>query len=194
MTRHRRIRGFTLPESLLALFLVGLAMGFLGLLFQKSFNILRVLDDKERARQAGRMGYDRLSSELREATELLRLNEVAEFRKINPQARMVDPPEAPIDPPASWSSPPAWTPLDAYPESVRMTVLYTTSDEALYRTVTAAGQMTRQLIVEGVNSFVCTSNPDNLGEVEIVLSVKEDKRVSTVSGRILCPCIKEEFR
>ena len=186
-------RGFTLPESLLALFLVGLAMGFLGMLFQRSFQILRVLDDKERARQAGRMGYDRLSSELREATDLLRWNEVAEFKKINPQATLVPPPEAPVDPPATWASPPPWTPLDAYPESARMTVLYTTVDEALYRTVTAGGSTT-QLIVKGVNSFVCTPNPDNRGEIEITLSVRESQRVTTVSGRILCPCLKEDFR
>lgn len=195
MRSRKRVRAFTLPESLLALFLVGLAMGFLGLLFQRSFEILRVLDEKERARQAGRMGYDRLSSELREATTFLGFGDVARFKKINPQATVSDVPEAPKDPPetSSWKAP-VWTSLDAYPESKRMTVLYSVENEAMYRTVTAAGSTSKQLVVGGVNSFVCTPNPDNWGEVEIVISVKENKKIKTVSGRILCPCIKEEFK
>ncbi len=195
MRCRRRIRAFTLAESLLALFLVGLAMGFLGLLFQRSFEILRVVDERERARQAGRMGYDRLSSELREAVEFISFDVGAEFKKINPQTPVAIPPVEPTPVPeaSTWMAP-DWKSLDAYPEASRMTVLYTAEDEAMFRTVTASGRTSKQLVVEGVNSFVCTPNLDNWGEVEIVISIKENKKIITVSGRILSPCIKEGFK
>ena len=180
---------------MLAIFLVALAMGLLGMLFQRSFQILRVVDEKEKARQAARMGFDRLSSELREATKIVELSSSAEFEKIDPQATAAVPFPAPTNPPEDYV-PPEWKPEDSYDSSQRLVVRYSVLDESLYREVRYRnrGGAIRQVVVVGVNSFTCRENPDNQGEIEIALSVVDRDRVQTVSGRILCPCIKEPFQ
>lgn len=193
----------TLAESLLALFLVGLVMGLLAALFQRSIQVLRFLDDKERARQAGRMGLDRISSELREATKLLSLGDSVSFIKIDPTKDVSPPPPAPSPVPSDPDNfvLPVWTPEMAYPDSARLRVRYDTSDEKLYRQVQQAdgGTPTRQLIIEGINSFICRQElefgvPKNPGEVIIEVSVRDNERVVILSSRILCPCIKEKFK
>lgn len=179
---------------MLAIALVALAMGLLGVLFQRSYEILRVIDEKERGRQAARMGFDRLASELREATEILELGSLARFEKIDPQATAATPFAAPTNPPETYV-PPDWTPLHSYDNSKRLIVEYTTEGESLYREVRYknGGASSRQLVVVGVNSFTCKEVETNKGEIEISLSVIDKDRVQSVTGRVLCPCIKEAF-
>jgi type II secretory pathway pseudopilin PulG len=186
--------GFTLAEALLAISLVAITMGLLGLLFQRSLNVLKVIDDKERARQAGRMGLDRLTSELREATDLLEMSNVAYFEKIDPNAVAVDPPLAPDNPPEDYV-PPSYTPQLAYPDSSRLEVRYLTSGDQLLREVRrkGSGGFVRQIVVVGINAFTCRQSVDNPGEVEVIVSVQDSRRVTTLSSRIQCPCIKEPF-
>ncbi len=193
MTR-RGNGGFTLAEALLAISLVAITMGLLGLLFQRSLNVLKVIDDKERARQAGRMGLDRLTSELREATDLLEMSNVAYFEKIDPNAVAVDPPLAPDNPPEDYV-PPSYTPQLAYPDSSRLEVRYLTSGDQLLREVRrkGSGGFVRQIVVVGINAFTCRQSVDNPGEVEVIVSVQDSRRVTTLSSRIQCPCIKEPF-
>ena len=187
--------GFTIAESMLAIALVALAMGFLGMLFQRSYEILRVIDEKERGRQAARMGFDRLSSELREATEILDLGSVARFEKIDPTTSAATPFPAPTNPPEDYV-PPDWTPMHSYDNSKRLIVEYVTEEESLYRLVRYknGGQTSKQLVVVGVNSFTCSEVASNQGEIEISLSVLDRGRIQNVKGRVLCPCIKEAFR
>lgn len=193
MTR-RGNGGFTLAEALLAISLVAITMGLLGLLFQRSLNVLKVIDDKERARQAGRMGLDRLTSELREATDLLEMSNVAYFEKIDPNAVAADPPLAPDNPPEDYV-PPSYTPQLAYPDSSRLEVRYLTSGDQLLREVRrkGSGGFVRQIVVVGINAFTCRQSVDNPGEVEVIVSVQDSRRVTTLSSRIQCPCIKEPF-
>lgn len=196
MRQQRKRRwGISLAEALLAIFLAGATMGMLGLLFQRSFSVLRVLDDKERSRQAGRMGLDRMTSELREAVRMVSLGETLEFEKIDPNSTIVTPSPAPTQVPEDYEPPP-WTPEDAYPDNDRLLVRYSTADDALLRQVKrkTAGSYVRQTVVEGVNAFVCVQNPENPGEIEVRLTVQDNKRMMTLSSRVLCPCIKEPFR
>lgn len=190
----RNRRGFTLAEALLAISLVAVTMGLLGLLFQRSMNVLKVIDDKERARQAGRMGLDRLTSELREATELIDIGATAFFEKIDPNAVALEPPEAIDNPPEDYI-PPAYGPLQAYPNSTRLEVRYSTANDALIREVRqkGSGGFHRQVVVHGVNSIMCSTTPETPGQVEVTVSVVSSQRIITLSSRILCPCIKEEF-
>jgi hypothetical protein len=170
-------------------------MGLLGLLFQRSFKVLRVLDDKERTRQAGRMGLDRMTAELREATLLTSLGATLEFEKIDPNAVAVTPSPAPTEVPDDYE-PPAYTPAMAYPNSARLEIRYSTDSDQLIREVRVkgSGAYTKQVVVAGVNAFNCTQNPDNEGEVEVTVSVLDNGRVTALSSRILCPCIKEVFQ
>ena len=200
MLRTRR-HGFSLLEAVLALFLVGLTIGLIGSLFQRSFAILRLLDEKERARQASRMGLDRITSELREATVVLVTGvDQLEFEKIDPTRDMVPPEPPPLDADGNVAIPdnyvpPDWDGAKAYPDSARLIVRYLMDGENLVRTVrykAGAGE-SRQLVVAGVNSFTCQANPDNEAEVDVTISVRDNRRVTTVSSRVLAPCIKVEF-
>ena len=190
----RKSRGFTLAEAILAISLVAVAMGLLGLLFQRSLDVLKLIDDKERARQAGRMGLDRLTSELREATFLTSMGSVAEFEKIDPTKEAVDPPVAPNNPPEDFV-PPEYFPTTAYPDSARLQIRYSTADDALVREVRSkgGGGFVRQTVVQGVNSINCTTTPDTPGQIEVTVAVQSSRRILSLSSRILCPCIKEEF-
>ncbi len=194
--RHRNHRaGISLAEALLAIFLAGATMGMLGLLFQRSFSVLRLIDDKERARQAGRMGLDRMTSELREAVRMETVGDTLEFEKIDPNAVIVAPAPAPTAVPEDYE-PPEWTPNDAYPDARRLLVRYSTDNNALFRQVKvkSSGAYVRQTVVEGVNAFRCAQNPENPGEVEVTLTVQDNQRMLTLSSRVICPCIKEEFQ
>lgn len=171
-----------------------MVMAFTGLLFQRSFHVLRLLDDKERSRQAARMGLDRITSELREATDIISTSGYLEFEKIDPTAVIV-PPSAEPDPVEDDFVPPAYTPNTAYPNSARLIVRYSTQNGNLVRTVRnkASGGAVTQVVVAGVNDFTCTEVPDNVGEVLVEVAVVDNRRVMTVSSRILCLCIREEF-
>lgn len=190
----RRSSGFTLAEAILAISLVAVATGLLGLLFQRSLEVLKVIDDKERARQAGRMGLDRLTAELREATLLSDMGSVAEFEKIDPTVTAVEPPVAPNNPPEDFV-PPEYLPTTAYPDSARLQVRYSVAEDALIREVRVkgVGGYVGQTVVQGVNAIMCTTTPDTPGQVEVTVTVQSSKRILSVSSRILCPCIKEEF-
>jgi type II secretory pathway pseudopilin PulG len=194
-------KGFSLIEALLALFLIGLTIGLIGALFQRSFVVLRQLDDKERARQASRMGLDRITSELREATEFITVGaDLLEFEKIDPTQEVVLPPEPPKDSegrvvvPDDYVPPP-WTPEDAYPDDRRLIVSYTVEAEVLIRTVRrkSGPGSSRQVVVVGVNAFNSEINPDNEAEIDVTIAVRDNRRVSTVSSRVLAPCILVEF-
>jgi prepilin-type N-terminal cleavage/methylation domain-containing protein len=188
-------RGFTLLESLIAMFLIAMILALTALLFHRSFQVLRVLDDKERTRQAARMGLDRITSELREATQIsIATTDLLEFVKIDPTAEIVLPGLAPDEPPDNFMPPP-YTPLIAYPNSARLLVRFRAVSETLEREVQQAsgGPSVGQVVVAGVNSFNCVQNPDNDGEVDVTVSVLDGRRVTTIFSRVLCPCIRESF-
>ena len=188
-------KGFTLLESLIAMFLIALILTLTALLFHRSFRILRVLDGKERTRQAARMGLDRITSELREATQVnvATLDEL-EFVKIDPTKSVTPPAAAPEDPPDNFV-PPLYTPAIAYDNSKRLVVRFRTENESLIREVRQAsgGPSVSQVVVVGVNSFDCVENPDNKGEFDVTVSVMDGSRVQTIFSRVLCPCIRESF-
>ena len=172
--------------------MIAMVMAFTGLLFHRSFQVLRVLDDKEKTRQAARMGLDRIASELREAVEITQASSVVEFEKIDPTAAISAPPEPPEEIPDDYE-PPTWGPSQAYPASARLIVRYETIDENLVRTVRYknGGSAVSQVVVAGVNSFTCEEV--NAGEVVVTVAVVDNRRIKTVSGKVLCPCIREEF-
>lgn len=192
--RRSKQAGLSLAEALLAIFLAGATMGMLGLLFQRSYQVLRVIDDKERSRQAGRMGLDRMTSELREAVRLAPVGTTLEFEKIDPNAEISPPFPVPAEVGEDYEPLP-WGPADAYPDEKRLLVRYSTANSALLREVKvkSSGAWVRQIVVEGVNAFRCEQNPENPGEIEITVTVQDNQRFVTLSSRVLCPCIKEEF-
>lgn len=194
--------GFTLIETLLALFLVGLVMGLVGLLFHRSFQMLRVLDAKERARQAGRMGLDRITSELREAVSIQFAGDSrVEFTKIDPAATSVPPPPAPTEAELRDGYEPDFLPWglnQAYPKARRLEVRYSLGavNDNLLRKVTSGetGNTFEQVVVSGINKFVCTTDPDRVGEVTVLVTVFDGSQVKTLKSVILCPCIHEDFK
>lgn len=193
---RRKSQGFTLAETMLALFLIGLVMSAVALLFHRSFQVLRTLDAKERTRQAARMGLDRMTSELREATFISQVGAgVLSFEKIDPGATAVLPDDVPEVVPDEFE-PPQYGPDQAYPESTRLEVEYEAVDENLVRRVRVkgSGSWDEQTVVSGVNAFSCVQNPDNEGEVEVTVTVFDNRRAMTLSSRILCPCIREAFQ
>ena len=193
--KRRKSIAFTLLESLISMFMLALVMTFTALLFHKSYQMMRKLDDKETTRQAARMGLDRITSELREAVEITGGNGgVLEFVKIDPNAAIVEPAPEPEDPEDDYE-PPAYNSTIAYPASSRLQVRYRTENEKLIREVRKAsgGSWVGQVVVVGVNSFLCEQNPDNRGEVDVTVSVLDNRTVKTISSRVLCPCIREEF-
>lgn len=193
---YRPPRGFTLMESLIAMFLVALVMTFTGLLFHRSFEILRTLDDKERTRQASRLGLDRITSELREATQVVSTGSgQLEFVKVDPEAVAATPEPAPAEPSDDFTPDP-YNAQIAYPESARLLVRYRTENERLLRGVRqlSGGPWTEQVVVVGVNSFVCTPNPESEGEFDVEVSILDNRRVRTLRSRVVCPCIRAEFQ
>lgn len=192
--RNQR-RGLTLLESLITLFLVSLVLTCVGHLLTQSFRVMRSLDEKERSRQAARMGLDRLTSEVREATAIISAGAGdLSFEKIDPQAVINPPPLAPNDPDPNYV-PPAWTPQDAYPDTARLVVQYETQGETLVRRVRrkSGGAWTTQVVVEGVNSFSCLQEADNAGELTVTVAVVDGQQIKTQTSRILCPCVREPF-
>ncbi len=194
--RHRPVSGFSIAEALLAIFLIGIVLGMVGVLFQRSFTVLRMLDDKERARQASRMGLDRITSELREAIRIEAVGvDVVEFEKIDPNSIIEEPPKPP-EPELLTDDfvPQEWTPEDAYPPENRLMVRYSIDGENLVRSVrrVSGGQAATQVVVVGVNSFTSSVNPDNQAEIDITLSVRDNRRVNSLSGRVMAPCILKE--
>jgi len=191
---RRNNTGFTLLETLVSIGMIAMVMAFTGLLFHRSFQILRVLDDKEKTRQAARMGLDRIAGELREAVNISQASSVVEFEKIDPTATITPPPEPPDEIPDNYL-PPTWGPDQAYPASARLIVRYETVDENLIRTVRykSGGNAVSQVVVAGVNSFTCEEVAGNVGEVVVTVAVVDNRRIKTVSGRVLCPCIREEY-
>ena len=187
-------------ETLVAIGMIAMVMAFTGLLFHRSFQILRVLDDKEKTRQAARMGLDRIAGELREAVAITEASSVVEFEKIDPTAKIVEPPAPPtnssgeIEVPDDYL-PPVYGPNQAYPAGSRLIVRYETVDEDLIRTVRYknGGSAVSQVVVAGVNSFTCEEVAGNVGEVVVTVAVVDNRRIKTVSGKVLCPCIREEF-
>ncbi len=198
--KKRSPLGFTLVETLLAIFLVGLVMGLVGLLFQRSFQILRVLDAKEQARQAGRMGLDRITSELREAIRIdFAGDSSVKFTKIDPSAQCVTPPAAPSPVPDGYEPKfLPWSLNQAYPKSSRLDVEYSLSpvNDNLLRKVTSGdtGKSFEQVVVSGINQFVCETDPDRVGEVTVLVTVFDGRQVKTLKSVILCPCIHEVFK
>lgn len=190
----RRARGLTLMETVVSITMMALVLAMTGLLFHRSFNVLRVLDDKERTRQAARMGLDRITSELREATDIREASDALEFEKINPVAVAVapDPEPTPVE---DEFEPPEYTPQTAYPNDQRLIVRYETENDNLIRRVRRKSDSTfhTQVVVAGVNSFSVTEVEENLGEVQVQVAVVDNGRLNIVSGQVLCPCIREEF-
>ncbi len=195
MSRGPR-RGFTIVEVLLALFLVGLVTGMIAVLFQRSFQIMRLIDDKERARQASRMGLDRITSELREATEILQTGaDILSFEKIDPTAVLQAPPTPPEpDDSLDGFALEEWGPNDYYPATTRLIITYAIDGENLTRRVQrkAGGGGETQVVVVGVNSFTTEANAQNAAEIDVTLSVRDNRKVTAISSRILAPCIVEE--
>ncbi len=192
MSLRRNQTGFTLLETLVSIGMIAMVMAFTGLLFHRSFQILRVLDDKEKTRQAARMGLDRIAGELREAIDITEASSLVEFEKIDPTATIAPPPEPPDEIPDNYE-PPNWGPNQAYPGSARLLVRYETVNENLIRTVRykSGGAGVSQVVVAGVNSFTCEEV--NVGEVLVTVAVVDNRRIKTVSGKVLCPCIREEY-
>ncbi|MCA9778762.1 MAG: type II secretion system protein [Candidatus Eremiobacteraeota bacterium] len=190
----RRSTGFTLLETLVSIGMIAMVMAFTGLLFHRSFQVLRLLDEKERTRQAARMGLDRIAGELREAIDIRDASSAVEFEKIDPTATIVEPPKPPEEVPDDYE-PPAYGPAQAYPDSARLIVRYETINENLIRTVKKknGGAAVSQVVVAGVNSFTCEEAEDNVGEIIVTVAVVDNRRIKTVSGKVLCPCIREEF-
>lgn len=187
--------GFTLLESLISMFLLAIVLTLTGLLFHRSFIILRVLDDKERTRQAARLGLDRITSELREATRVEPPTENnLRFEKIDPDAVLIAPTPAPTAPPDDFV-PAEYGPKEAYPDSTRLLIEYTAQNEKLIRRVArlTGGPASSQVVVVGVNSFTCTEVEGNPGEFEVKVSVLDNRRVMTLKSLVLCPCIRAEF-
>ncbi len=190
-------RGLTIAESLVAMGLVAVVMGALALLFQRSFGVLRQLDDKERVRQVSRMGLDRILSEVREATRIVSAGtDIVQFEKIDPSASAVPPIPAPPPPPAAPEpaddyTPPSYLPEEAYPDSSRLIVTYRIQGEVLVRQVQrkTGGASQSQAVVEGVNSFVATVDDATPNKVTVAVSAKEKTRVTSLKGSVLCPCI-----
>ena len=174
--------------------MIAMVMAFTGLLFHRSFQVLRHLDEKERTRQAARMGLDRIAGELREAVDIREASSAVEFEKIDPTATIEVPPEPPEVIPDGYT-PPVWGPAQAYPDSKRLIVRYETVNENLIRTVKRknGGGAVSQVVVAGVNSFTCEEVTDNVGEMIVTVAVVDSRRIKTVSGKVLCPCIREEF-
>lgn len=201
MSTTRSKRGFTLAEAILAIALVGITMGLLALLFHRSFEILKVIDDKERSRQASRMGLDRITNELREAVSDPIINDALEFEKINPNAQVTIPPLSPkdVDPEAEIPDtyvPPDWGPNDAYPDSSRLRVRYFAENDKLIRQVRKkdSGSWVTQVVVVGVNAFTCQrDDAGNPAEIEVTVSVLDGGRVVTLSSRVIMPCIRKSF-
>lgn len=194
MTRSNA--GFTLLESLISMFLLAVVLALTGLLFQRSFVVLRVLDDKERTRQAARLGLDRITSELREATRVEPPSENnLTFEKINPEAVIVSPSPAPTAPPDDFV-PAEYGPAQAYPDVARLKVGYSVQNEKLIRSVSrlTGGASASQVVVVGINSFTCTEVEDNPGEYEVKVSVLDNRRVMTLKSLVVCPCIRAEFK
>lgn len=195
MRRFSRHRGFSLAEALIAISLVAMTLGMLALLFQRSFHVLKIIDDKELARQAGRMGLDRITSELREAVEEPLLGSVVEFEKIRPGAEISEPPAVPTPLPNDFTAP-EWEPNDAYPPSERLLVRYSTADEKLFREVRlkSSGTWVKQVVVVGINSFFCKKNPESPSEIEVMVSILDGGKIVSLSNRVFLPCIKEKFQ
>lgn len=177
----RRCRGFTLFEAMIASFLFGMVMLALASLFSDSARVTRYVDLKERTTLALQIGLERISSELREATEIKGTGSTLRFEKIDPLAEFNEGnlPGIPDPVPPGWS-PGGWT---RYAGGARVDVRYSVADGVLYREV----QGERQKVIEGLEGF--NSEQPETGVIELTVAVAEQNVIRTLSTRVVCPVI-----
>lgn len=185
----------SLIEILITLGLVGIVMFMSSQLFQRTYRTMRMIDAKEKVRQAGRLGLSRISSELREATSLVGIGPSSlSFEKINPSAVAVPPTPEPI-PVGDIFVPPVYDAAAAYPDETRLVITYRLDGELLIRTVAEkqGGESNSQVIVSDINYFQCFENPDVKGEFTVTVTVLDGSQAKSLSSKVLCPCLKASF-
>lgn len=188
-------QGMSLIEILITLGLVGIVMFMSSQLFQRTYHTMRVIDAKEKVRQAGRLGLNRISSELREATKLVSVGPSSlSFEKINPSAVAVPPTPEPM-PVGDVFVPPVYDAAVAYPDQTRLLITYQLDGELLKRTVAEkqSGESNSQVIVSDINYFQCLENPNVKGEFTVTVTVLDGSQAKSLSSKVLCPCLKAGF-
>lgn len=166
---------------MIASFLFGMVMLALASMFQDSAKVTRYVDLKERTTLALQVGLDRISSELREATEIKATGSSLRFEKIDPTVQFSDAslPGVPDPVPAGWG-PGNWT---RYGSGDRVDVIYRSVGGVLLRVV----QGEEQKVIEGLQGF--SSAQPEPGVIELTVSVAEQNVIRTLTTQVVCPVI-----
>lgn len=174
-----------------------------GKLTTQTFTTLRFLQEKTQTTQSAALGLERLSSELREAVEVMSVEPLS-FQKVNPTAPFVldydqDPspaanpgaPDFSVDP-ATWSH---GYDEDAFGVNHLGRVSYQRVDNTVTRTAEFKTQSLTTQVAERVNDFSVAQAPVleglNTGRnvFEVSLSITEDRRVVAMRTLVIVPGI-----
>ncbi|MEW6278398.1 MAG: hypothetical protein AB1758_07255 [Candidatus Eremiobacterota bacterium] len=173
-------RGVTLAEVLLTMFLFILMLGVAGTLVREYSGVLRHSSSKERTLRSALVGLDRIDCELAQAHAVVSPAtstpvSLLEFRKLDPGAARLPAPPTPV--------PAGWAPHDpAYEVTVRYRVLQGT----LIREVVGGGAP--MAVVQGPQGLNAVLLPN--GNVEVSLSIQEDKLLRTLSTEVFLPSLR----
>ncbi|MBI3929355.1 MAG: type II secretion system protein [Armatimonadetes bacterium] len=177
----RTLRGFSLIEVVITMLLLSMVMTMVSLLLQGSAQVVNFAEAVERTGQAAQLGLERITSELREATEIKSTGGTLVFEKVDP-TRSFDSsniPDVPGPLPDGWT-PPGWT---RYPAAAYLTVTYRSDGTQLVRRVGSV----RQVIAEGITGF--DSRQPETGVIRLSLTMQERRRTRTLETLVTCPVV-----
>lgn len=168
-------RGFSLPETLIAMFLVFLVLSGVAGLVQEYSRVMRHSDGKDRSLNAFQVALDQMRGEVGSAVALLQpssgsSNQLS-FQRLDPgtsAARLPTPVPSPL--------PGSWEPRDPA-DLVQVTYLLA-GGNLVRRTATD------EIVAEGVEGLLVTrlANPDR---VSLTVTVREERLLRTFSVEAL---------
>ena len=200
----RRERGFSIIEITIVIFLTSLILMVVSRLAHETLVSLRFLEEKAQTVQSATLGLERLSSELREAVQVLTgPRDSVSFHKVDPQApfaldydRNSSPNFNPGEPTTDDPEPYLWSDTyrrDAFGRDQWGLVEYFTEDDRLVRRVTKGGREAITDVATNLNTFLVDPAPSLSGQAttsavfRISLSLLEERRVVTFSTIVVVP-------
>ncbi|MGE0490979.1 MAG: hypothetical protein AB7S38_17360 [Vulcanimicrobiota bacterium] len=141
-------RGFSLPEAMLAMVLVFMVLGMVGVLVREYSEATRLAASKEQTLNGVQTGLEQMRSELGSAIRLITpsagTSNVLGFERLDPAAIRLPP------------SPAGFTSWDPRPAGQLVTVTYQVGGQGLMRTVSGPGWTAQSQVSEGIRGLETT--------------------------------------
>ncbi|MCA9791562.1 MAG: hypothetical protein KC910_07190 [Candidatus Eremiobacteraeota bacterium] len=141
-------RGFSLPEAMLAMVLVFMVLGMVGVLVREYSEATRLAASKEQTLNGVQLGLEQMRSEVGSALALLTptggSSNMLSFQRLDPAANRLPP------------SPAGFTSWDPRPAGQIVTVTYQVGPQGLTRLVAGSGWSAQSQVSEGIRGLETT--------------------------------------